>query len=372
MQKIVIITNLIPHYQIDFFNKLIDLDKNLELTVFADLTSKSPLNSYDKRKCNFKVINSPMKNIKGFILRTSLRKKIKKINPDYVVFYANPRELYLTLLMTYFKVSGREFYVHGMFHRIGGQTSFSNLYYKYMGFISSKCFTYSRRGASVLSDLGIKESKIKIIGTAINEEITINYSKKITDKELYDFKRENNILNKKVILQVVRLSEIKKPDIIIDVAKKMLSYRSDLKFVLIGDGEMYESIRAKVQSLKLNNSILLLGSIYDENVLSYWFKSADVFVMPTCIGLSAHHAFSYSLPIVTDDSLKNQASEFEILSEGLNSVLYKSGDIKSLEDSIIKVIDDDKFRDYLSMNALKTVTEVYSLKNKCLNYINSL
>lgn len=372
IKKIVVVTNLLPHYQIDFFNRLIELDSEIDLTVFADIKCKEPLNDYKEKNCNFTVINSSMKNIKGIIFRKSLKSKIDYINPDTIIFYGNPKEFSLSALMLFYWLKGRKFNVHGMFHRIGGQNLLSKIYYRFVGVTADKCFTYSRKGAEVLLGLGVKNTKIKIIGTAIDEKKSMRYTSEIDTKNLEDFKRENNLYNKKIILQVVRLSKIKKPDMILELAKKISTNRSDIIFALIGDGEMYEEMEKSIKNFGLEEVVLLLGPIYDEEILSYWFRTAKVFVMPTCIGLSAHHAFSYSLPVVTDNNLLDQASEFDILSNGLNSIIYESGNINSFERSILSIIDNEDLQLFLSKNALRTILSVNSLDNKCKNYLNSL
>ena len=370
MKKIVVITNILTNYQIDFFNRLLEVGKDINLTVFADLKSNSLLNNYVNVHCKFNTVDSPMKDFHGIIFRKSIKKKIDTINPDFIVFYANPREASLSILMIYYWLIGRSFYVHGMFHRIGGQTLVSKSYYRLMGIISDKCLTYSRKGAQVLLGLGVKAEKIKVVGTAINEKKSIYYANQINSEQLNKFKKHNGLSDKKIVLQVVRLSKIKKPDMILDIAKNLSSYRSDIIFVLIGEGEMYDEIKSRIDFLNLKSVVFLLGSIYDEKVLSYWFRAAKVFVMPTCIGLSAHHAFSYSLPIVTDDDYLQQASEFDILCDGLNSIIYKSGNIKSFEKSILNIIDDEKLHHFLSKNALQTVKVSNSLDAKCKNYLS--
>lgn len=372
MKKLVVVTNVLAHYQIDFFNKVVEIDKDIDLTVFADIYSESALNNFDEHKCNFNVENSTLKRIGGFIFRKSIKKRIDSIDPDFLIFYANPRELYLSFLMFFYWILGRKFFVHGMFHRIGGQTIFSKLYYLFVGCIANKCFTYSRKGAEILMGLGVKYNKIKIIGTAIDEKKSLYYRNKINEVKLENFKRENGILNKKVVLQVVRLSKIKKPDMILSVARRLISYRTDIVFILIGGGEMYDEMSLRIKALGLESIVFLLGPIYDEDILSYWFSAAKLFVMPTCIGLSAHHAFSYSLPIVTDDNLLEQASEFDILSNGLNSILYESGNIDSFEESILNVIDNKALQSVLSDNALHTVKFVNSLESKCKRYLDNL
>jgi glycosyltransferase involved in cell wall biosynthesis len=77
---------------------------------------------------------------------------------------------------------------------------------------------------------------------------------------------------------------------------------------------------------------------------------------------------AYSLPIVTDDSLNNQASESDILTDGLNSLTYKEGSLDDFAEKILKIVSDDELRIILSKNAFRTVTEKHSLKSKVNNF----
>lgn len=370
--RLLVITNLLPHYQIDFFNKLVALYPEIELTVVADIKYQGSLNGYKDDNCHFNVINNKMYEKKGLIFRKGILKVIKENKPDKLIFYANPREISLTFIMMYLKVIGFKFYAHGMFHRVGGQRFVSNVYYRLMGFLAEKLFIYSRKGAEILLTLGIDPKKINIVGTAIDETKAKYYLSQIKQAHINELVIKYNLTNKKVILQVVRLSKIKKPEMLVDVANKILSERDDCVFILIGDGEQYLALKNKISEYKLDNKVFLLGAIYDELELAHWFSLAKVFVMPTCIGLSAHHAFSYGLPIVTDDNLLEQASEFDILADGLNSVVYKAGNIDSFSKSILTVIDDEDYQAFLSRNALFTIEKVHSLKNKCFNYYNGI
>ena len=96
--------------------------------------------------------------------------------------------------------------------------------------------------------------------------------------------------------------------------------------------------------------------------------SASAFVVPTCIGLSAHHAMAYGVPVITDDSLNEQASEFDIVHHGLNGLLYKEGSPDSLASQLEKLIDNEPLREQLSKNALITVNDVNSLMSKVNNF----
>jgi glycosyltransferase involved in cell wall biosynthesis len=259
--------------------------------------------------------------------------------------------------------------VWGMFHRIGGPRFSSTILYKLYCKSAISVLTYSTKGALNLISLGVPASKVKILGTAINEQKPIEFNKKIDPLEIEKIRDTYALHNCKVVLQVVRLTKIKKTHLLIDVAKKICKENKNIKFILIGDGDQKDKIIALIDEYKLSNNIILLGPIYDEKTLSHWYSIADVFAIPTCIGLSAHHAMAYSLPIVTDDSLNNQASESDILTDGLNSLTYTEGSLDDFAEKILKIVSDDELRIVLSKNAFRTVTEKHSLKSKVNNFI---
>lgn len=372
MKKITVIQPLLPYYSICFFNE-ISKNKQSSLTILADIKTKNPLNQYEKNQdYNFNVIHLENKSIKGIYFRPSILKMLRSLESELVVFNANPRDLSQILVMILFFITRRKFYCWGMFHRIGGPNLFSNIYYRLVGFLADKCLCYTRVGANKLIQLGVNKNKIKIIGTAIDESKAVSYRKSITTSDIEKFKIENNLLDKKIVLQVVRLSKIKKPELLIDAARIILEKQNDIEFIIIGDGELRKDLEERARKFKISESIRFLGSIYDEAILSKWYMSADAFVIPTCIGLSAHHAMSYGLPIITDDSLNNQASEFDILYNGLNSITYQEGNINSLAETIVTLVNNQKLKNFISNNAIHTVETIHSLENKTKNFLSVL
>ncbi len=373
--KLLIIQPLLPKYDCDFLNGLLEKiscnNYDIDLEVYADIASKDSLNQYDSN-CNFKVKNIGTKNVFGLIFRPGLINALYKGSYDIVVFNGNPREITQVFLILFFSLIRKKFYVWGMFHRIGGARFVSNFYYRTVGLLAKKCLCYSRVGAQNLVSLGVNSAKIGIVGTAIDQNYPINFSKNVSQKDLASFKLINNLNNYQVVLQVVRLSRYKKPELLIHAAELLLSKRKDLLFVLIGSGEMYAELYNYVESKSLTEYIRFLGPVYDENILSKWFKSSICTVVPTCIGLSAHHSMSYGVPVITDDSFSNQASEFDILYPGLNGIVYKSGCFKSLADSIECIIEDPIYREVLAKNSFITASKIHTLENKISGFLSSI
>ena len=370
--KLCIIQTVLPLYVISFFNRITELLPSIELIVVADLESNDPLNQYLGEDLKFKVVHVSQVQYSGIVLRKGLLKVLRELQSDIVVFSGYTRDISQLLAMLHHKILGKQFGVWGMFHRIGGPRFVTNTYFRIVGVLASRCLTYSRIGAINLVGLGIQKCKVGIVGTAIDESKPRIQMFSRTQDELEKFRDLHNLVGKHIILQVVRLSRIKRPEILIEAATALQHIRSDLVFVMIGDGEMRHELETLVNNRGLRDSFRFIGALYDEEELSRWYLCADAFVVPTFIGLSAHHAMSYGVPVITDDSLDSQGSEFDILSPGLNSLTYCEGDPNDLAEKINKLMITPGLRSFLAINARKTIDNVYNLDNKVKNFIEQI
>ncbi len=370
MKKVLIVFPLLPKYDIEFFEYFCQKYKDISLYITADIHNKSDLTLDKYEEYDFKVIHTKIKHVGPFQNTLGLSKIIKQVNPDLIIYSASPRDLGQLFSIVKRKITNKNFYVWSMFHRIGGPRFYSTIYYKFLGHVSNRVLTYSRIGMRYQIARGINSKKIDVIGTAIDEKKVLSISRDIQKENI--LKEKYKLKNKFILLQVVRLTEIKKPYFLIDMMKKLISQDKSFILILIGGGAMEEEIKNYVKQLKLSDNILFLGPIYDENLLSCWFNLANLFVIPTCIGLSAHHAFAYGLPIVTDNSATEQASEFDILSDRLNCLLYEEGSIESFVNKIIELKQNEELYERAASNALVTVKEIYTLDKKARNLYQSI
>ncbi|MCF4009282.1 glycosyltransferase [Rheinheimera sp. UJ63] len=369
-KKLVFVTNIIPHYNEFFFNSIsMKLCNEYDVYVIADTDSDEDVFTLKKSNRKYELINIPFYSFYNFYYRTGLVNTIKQIKADKVVLYANPKDISIWFLLFYLKLSGIWAASYGMFHRIGGMNIFSRTAYKLFGFFSAKLFCYSRRGALTLESIGVDNSKINIIGTAIDNDSEIV---EISQIEKDDFIRNNHLYKASVILQVVRLSSYKNPGFVIDVAQEMLKKNSNIVFVLIGGGELFDDLNSRVKFLGLESNIKLLGPCYDKKVLSLWFSVAKISVVPTCIGLSAHHSLGFGVPVMTDDSIVNQASEFDILQHGLNAIIYREGDLSDFVSKLEAYLDDVDHQLFMSEASVNTIRYNANIQSKVNNFINAL
>ena len=115
----------------------------------------------------------------------------------------------------------------------------------------------------------------------------------------------------------------------------------------------------------------MLGPVYDQDKLAALYNAADITVVPTCIGLTAHQSLSFNVPVITDDSIIHQASEFEILTDGYNARIYKEGNINELAAIIEDLSNDPLLLEALKKNCRASLSK-YSMENKVANFIRAI
>lgn len=370
--KLCIVQSVLPLYAISFFNRIVELDPGIELTVLADLTSRESLNQYQPALCRFNVRQLDSVQIRGVFLRPGILRVLRELQPDVTVFSATPREWSQLLALAWGRILGRKSVIWGMFHRVGGPRLFTTAYFRLLARLAHRCLTYTRVGGTQIVAQGVPSAKVRVVGTAIDEQVPFRHAAAMTVEQLRQFRLDNGIDGRKVILQVVRLSRVKRPELLIHAMKALLEQRDDVVAVLIGDGEMRGELEQLTTSLNLGKSIRFLGALYDESQLCPWYLSSSVFVVPTFLGLSGHHAMSYGLPVVTDDSLDQQGSEFEILADGLNGLTYAEGSVADLARTLNRIISDPDEQRILRDNARRTIVNTHNLEMKTRRFVDAL
>jgi len=255
-----------------------------------------------------------------------------------------------------------------MFHRIGERRLLSELYMRFVGQVGDIIMSYGMRGRNEQVDRGTPLGKLVVLSTAIDEEAVCCVRDQICPEDVATFKDQFGLKDKRILLQVVRITQIKRTDVLIRAFRVLCQRRSDVVLVLVGGGPLEAAVRRQAKELGLSDRVLFQGPIYDERRLGLWYKSADIFVMATCIGLSIHHAMCYGVPVITDDNPLTQASEFEVLQTTVNGLTYRSGDSDDFADKVEILLDNEQLRRQLGLNAMNRVLNDFTLEKKVQNF----
>lgn len=115
--------------------------------------------------------------------------------------------------------------------------------------------------------------RVKVINNAI-DTCKFDYNEEIRNR----VRKDLDIENKFVIGHVGRFSLAKNHDRIIDIFDKYYNQNKNSVLLLVGDGNLRESIQEKVKELGLDKIVFFLGQREDVNEL---FQAMDCFLFPS-------------------------------------------------------------------------------------------
>lgn len=124
-------------------------------------------------------------------------------------------------------------------------------------------------------------------------------------------RQENGLNGKHVIGHVGRFSYEKNHQFLLEVFCKLRERDPLACLVLIGEGDLLDTIQQKAEKLGLGDSVRLLGSLSNVN---QWYQAMDVFVLPSVreglpvVGVEAQAA---DLPCIFSDSVTREVCLLE-------------------------------------------------------------
>ncbi len=160
--------------------------------------------------------------------------------------------------------------------------------------------------------------------------------------------------NRRVILFVGRLVEIKGTSYLIDAMKVI-----DAILVIVGDGPLKNELECQAADIK--ERVLFLGAKTHEELRTI-YASADIFVAPSIttksgeqegLGLTVLEAMASGLPVVASRS----GGISEIVCHGQNGLLCMERDSIELAECIKWLIEDDLFYSQVVENATKKLLQ---------------
>lgn len=195
----------------------------------------------------------------------------------------------------------------------------------------------------------------------------IDTKKFIFNNEIRNIVRKKmNIENKKVLVQIGRFVEVKNYFFTIELFKRLIKTNKDYFLILIGNGPLKESIKQRLNELKLQKYVLILENRNDINEL---LQAADIYLMPSFfegLPLSLVEAQAASLPCLISKNISS--------GKIINELIFDLKLDNNFEEWInaIKMLSNFKRKNYLDeiVNGSFDIEEnVYILTNLYLNLL---
>lgn len=140
-----------------------------------------------------------------------------------------------------------------------------------------------------------------------------------------------------------------------------------IKFLIIGDGELKESLESRIKNYGLEKEIILLGRIPEAHK---YMKAFDIFTLPSVkegFPWVILDAMAAKLPIIAT----SVGALPEIIENGKNGILVEPKNPQKLAEAIKYLIENERTRDEFSIQTHQTVLFKFPIE-KMVNQIEEL
>lgn len=349
--KILIITELLSPYRVDWFNKL------------GEKSEVSVLYTKDKEKSRNNVwLNSRTPNFKCIKLNSAFGEKLdlcfevfKYLKGNYdVIVVDGYGPLTSALSILYLKISKKNFFMNIDGGFVKEDERFFNRILKQI-LISSPTYYLcsSQNTANYLNYYGAKKDNMFYHPfTSLWKEDILSEPLKISDKK--QLRDKYDLRGEKIVIAVGRFIPSKGFELLINVWKDI---NPNFDLIIIGGGEEEEMYKELIKKLNLEN-VEILGFMEKEKLFDY-YKASDLFVLPTkedVWGLVINEALANGLPVVTTNRC---VAGLELIENFENGFIVPVDDHKEITKKINYILNDEDLRYKMSVKSLINVKEYY-------------
>lgn len=201
---------------------------------------------------------------------------------------------------------------------------------------------------------GVSDDEVDLVTNAVNIEVS-------------DFSRDRASVRSQIgvpedcvlCISVGRLVWAKGYDIFIEAFARVAEVMPQVRAVILGDGELYDSLLRQVQEHGLENKIKLPGYCDRNTVLSV-LGAADIFVMTSRsegVPFAILEAAASGLPILAT----NCGGIPEILTDREDAILVPTEDPSSVSAGLIEMVNNKDLMKEMGANAAKNIKQNFSL-----------
>ena len=188
---------------------------------------------------------------------------------------------------------------------------------------------------------GFRPEKLYTIHNSLDYERQLELRRQMKPTDVFKSHFHND---NRTIIVIGRLNARKKLEMLLDAVRNLNKCNHFYNVVFVGDG----GERHKLEDLSVEYGIVeqvwFYGACYDEVINAELIYNADVCVMPGDIGLTAIHCLSFGTPCITHDDYPHQGPEFEAIQEGETGGFFQSGDVSSLENTLMRWFNEHEDR----------------------------
>lgn len=320
--KILYLSNIPSPYRVDFFN---ELGKHCDLTVLFEIDNSTERDDSWKNY-NFKYFNGIILKGKRTSLDTafcpSVIKYMKKNQYDFIIVTVLASFTAL-LAVTWMKLKGISYCYEGDGGRVQNSSKIKTVLKKYIISTAKLCFSTSKEFDQYCITYGANAANIRRYPfTSIKRQDILLHL--LSEEEKNKIKKKLGVLEKRIILSVGRVINLKGYDVLLNSVKDL---DTNWGVYIIGGvpGDEFLSI---IRNNNLKNVHFI--DFQKKEIVKEYYLASDIFVLPTRYdpwGLVINEAMAAGLPIITTYQC---GAGTELVENDVNGYLYDSEDVNQL------------------------------------------
>ena len=165
------------------------------------------------------------------------------------------------------------------------------------------------------------------------------------------------------LLWAGRFLDWKHPEAPLYVAKRLKDEEYNFTLNIIGGGELEDKIKKDIDKYKLDDCVKLLGTMSPEKVREH-MEQSEIFLFTSDRnegwGAVLNESMNSACAVVASRAI---GSVPYLIKDGENGLIYKDGNLKDLYNKVKYLLDNDKERKRLGINAYKTLTDTWNADN---------
>jgi glycosyltransferase involved in cell wall biosynthesis len=156
---------------------------------------------------------------------------------------------------------------------------------------------------------------------------------------------------------------------LIDIWKKVVDKKPDVKLAMIGDGPLRDEVELRIKSLRLGKNVELFGYVFDGPKKFKIFSQSKLVVHPAFYdsgGMASAEAMAFGIPAVGFD-LKAYESYYP---KGMLKV--RKGNLSHFADAVLLLLDSEEKRSILGKEAFTMIMKNWSWEKRAREILKKI
>lgn len=199
-----------------------------------------------------------------------------------------------------------------------------------------------------------------LTGSYLNKTYKWGYFPEVKQQDMNALIERKHANEKPILLWVARLIELKHPETAINLAERLKMAGFGFELRIIGNGAMELQLKTMIHDKHLDDCVHLLGAMPPETVREH-MENADIFLFTSDFnegwGAVLNESMNSACAVVASHAI---GSVPFLVEDGKNGYIYRNGDMDSLYERVVQLMEHPELREQLGREAYRTLADVWN------------